>query len=98
MNKSKVLKQIKEQVIEDNTDPDELSIDGLKTSIVYEEAGFEGGGEDVVRVIKVEGDNSVMFVECTGFYTSYEGTYWSYGKVYEVEPKEVVVTKYFKIK
>lgn len=48
-------------------------------SIVHSVGGYEGGGEDVVRVLKVTNpsDKKVAFIKTIGWYSSYSGINWN---------------------
>lgn len=59
--------------------------------------GGEGGGEDVVRVMRVElkdagGDK--FYIKTTGSYYSYDGITWDYNFI-QVYPKLITVTSFF---
>lgn len=58
--------------------------------------GGEGQGEDYWRVYKfVSISNEVAYVKFNGYYTSYDGA--DYRNWFFVEPKQVMVTQYFKV-
>lgn len=57
--------------------------------------GGEGQGEDYWSVYKFTLDNEVCWIKFDGWYSSYNGS--EYTEFFFVEPKEVVVTKYFKV-
>jgi hypothetical protein len=73
---------------------------GFSFESVYEEGGYEGGGEHAEHVFKVTNpalDGFVPFYFRTvGFYSSYNGTDWN-DSFTIVEPREVVVTQYFPV-
>lgn len=71
----------------------------LYVQLVHSLGGGEGDGEYVERVfaIKDEKDEVLHYLRITGYYSSYSGTDWD-DKWVEVEPYEVVVTKYKKKK
>lgn len=72
---------------------------GLETELVHSVGGYEGGGEDVVRVIHLvdKKNNKEAYIQYEGWYASYHGTEFECGinDFTIVEPKEVVVTQYF---
>ena len=57
--------------------------------------GGEGKGEDYWSVYKFTLDNEVCWIKFDGWYSSYNGS--EYSEFFFVEPKEVVVTEYFKV-
>ena len=61
---------------------------------VDSEGGDEGEGEYCHKIILFKEEN--IFIKIQASYYSYEGVELDYAKVYEVEPREVVVTQYFK--
>lgn len=68
------------------------SIDDKKYFVTVEEYGGEGKGDEWYHVIKhVE---SGRFMECDGWYASYEGFNYDDSNFIEVKPVEVTVTKY----
>lgn len=75
-----------------------MSVGGITLSLVEEVGGREGGGESVVRVVKVTDDTglTVTFLRMGGYYASYEGTEWD-NDVEVVYPREVTVIQYFNI-
>lgn len=87
------LKALIESQIDDNDfdDDDQSNEDFKKNGIecVYEQAGHEGGGEDVKRVYRKDD----IFVQITGTYSSYDGTTWD-DVVTRVYPKETTITVY----
>lgn len=58
------------------------------------EGGYEGEGEYCHKIILFKEEN--IFIKIQASYYSYEGVELDYAEVYEVEPREVVVTQYFK--
>lgn len=56
--------------------------------------GFEGGGEERYIVFKL----GERYVKVTGYYTSWDGTFWEEGEVYEVKATPVTVLKFERIK
>ena len=62
--------------------------------VVDTEGGYEGEGEYCHKIILFKEEN--IFIKIQASYYSYEGVELDYAEVYEVEPREVVVTKYFK--
>lgn len=72
----------------------ELIGKGIAFEIV-DSYGGEGLGEDYWSVYKFTLDNEVCWVKFDGWYASYTGS--EYTGFFFVEPKEVVVTKYFKV-
>ncbi len=56
--------------------------------------GGEDQGEDYCSVYEFTLDNEVCWIKFDGWYSSYTGR--EYTEFFFVEPKEVVVTKYFK--
>ena len=70
----------------------------LTAGIDYEEEaqhGGEGQGERFWTVYSFTKDNEKVFVQFDGWYQSYNGS--EYNGWFFVEPKEVVVTQYFKV-
>ena len=70
-----------------------------KAGISYEEEaqhGGEGEGEDFWTVYSFTKGGEKVFVQFDGWYQSYNGP--EYTEWFFVEPKEVVVTQYFKLK
>ena len=61
---------------------------------VYSEGGYEGEGEYCHKIILFKEEN--IFIKIQASYYSYEGVELDYAEVYEVEPREAVVTQYFK--
>ena len=61
---------------------------------VDSEGGNEGEGEYCHKIILFKEEN--IFIKIQASYYSYEGVELDYAEVYEVEPREVVVTQYFK--
>ena len=61
---------------------------------VDSEGGYEGEGEYCHKVILFKEEN--IFIKIQASYYSYEGVELDYAEVDEVEPREVVVTQYFK--
>ena len=59
-----------------------------------EEGGYEGEGEYCHKIVLFKEEN--IFIKIQASYYSYEGVELDYAEVYEVEPREVVVTQYFK--
>lgn len=62
--------------------------------------GGEGQGEDLWVVIELfdkDTKETILMFKAEGSYESWNGSDWSYASVYEVEPREVVVTKYFRV-
>lgn len=59
-----------------------------------EEVDSEGEGEYYHKIILFKEEN--IFIKFKASYYSYEGVELDYAEVYEVEPREVVVTQYFK--
>lgn len=58
--------------------------------------GGEGKGEDYWIVYKfVSVNNEVAYVKFNGYYYSYDGA--NYNNWFFVEPKQVMVTRYFKV-
>lgn len=57
--------------------------------------GGEGQGDDYWNVIKFISGNTTVYVKFDGWYQSYNGC--EYTEWYFVEPKEVTVTRYFKV-
>jgi len=55
---------------------------------VDSKVGAEGGGEDIWFVFSINDDK---LYRITGYYTSYDGSYWE-GPVTEVTPREITVT------
>lgn len=80
---------------------DEVKFDEDKYDIevVHSVGGYEGGGEDIVRVIHLvdKKNNKEAYIQYEGWYASYHGTEFECGinDFTIVEPKEVVVTQYF---
>lgn len=62
--------------------------------VCVEQYGGEGQGDEIWAVYKVNEDGVDKYYKVEGWYASYEGA--SYSEYYEVEPKQVVVTKYMK--
>lgn len=75
-----------------------LIVDGVDYALqcVYDEGGYEGGGEYTERVFMLtDEDGTSKYVQVLGNYYSYSGTSWDPSNEWtEVEPYEVVVTKY----
>ena len=61
---------------------------------VDSEGGYEGEGEYCHKIILFKEEN--IFIKIQASYYSYGGVEFDYAEVYEVEPREVVVTQYFK--
>lgn len=61
---------------------------------VDEEGGSEGDGEYCHKVFLFKEEN--IYIKIQASYYSYEGIELDYSEVYEVEPKEVLVTQYVK--
>jgi hypothetical protein len=59
-----------------------------------ENYGGEGMGEDYWSVYKFTDDTDEVFVKFEGWYQSYNGS--EYEEYYFVNPKQVMVTQYFK--
>lgn len=59
--------------------------------IVYSHGGYEGGGDYAERVVHFKDHN--VFIQITGYYSSYDGTTWD-GTWKEVAPKEKTITVY----
>ena len=59
-----------------------------------EVGGYEGDGEYCHKVILFKEEN--IYIKIQASYYSYDGVELDYAEVYEVEPREVVVTQYFK--
>ena len=81
------------QIIEDYAD--RKIYKNLDFSIVVCEGGGEGGGETVVRVMKVVDyvHNEIIYLRRTGYYASYDGTTWD-DDFEQVFPEEVKVIKF----
>lgn len=62
-----------------------------KAKIVHEEGDCEGGG-DYSCVVRYFEEHDV-YIQVTGFYSSYEGTEWD-GEFEQVFPKEKTITVY----
>lgn len=58
--------------------------------------GGEGQGDDFWNVVRFSAGDSVAYVQFDGWYQSYNGS--EYTEWFFVEPKEVTVTQYFKVK
>lgn len=56
--------------------------------------GSEGGGEERYVVFKL-GDR---YVKVTGYYSSWDGTFWQGGQIFEVKATPVTVLKFERIK
>lgn len=66
--------------------------------LVDSEGGHEGGGDYAERVFAFKcNENVVAHVRGTGFYSSYEGTEWDSNDLTFVNPREVMVIRYFAI-
>lgn len=61
--------------------------------VVYTEGGYEGAGEDHWIIFKFKD----RFVKLPGFYSSYGGAEYYWDDVFEVVPKQVMVTVYERI-
>jgi hypothetical protein len=106
-NPNAFMAQVSEQLDLDSYDLAELdfehqdgvTIDGQTAffRMAHSEGGGEGQGEHVERVIGVKVGSDEVFLRTTGFYESYSGTDWS-GDWELVEPREVMVVKYFPVK
>ena len=73
----------------------ELPEDGFTFELVDSEGGFEGGGEYVERVVKMQNtEGDFFFFKFTGSYYSHDGTEMD-GEFEFVKPKQVTVTQYF---
>jgi hypothetical protein len=68
-----------------------------ETRLEYE-GGYKGGGEEMWIVSKLinKEKNKSIFIEFSGYYNSWDASHFD--KMYLVEPKEVTVIKYKKIK
>ncbi len=77
------------EIFDENTLPAGVQM-GLADSY-----GGEGQGEEYWAVYKFEREGETLYVKFDGCYYSYEGS--SYDSWFFVEPREVVVTQYFKI-
>lgn len=74
-----------------------IFVAGAKIDEVYREGGGEGGAEQCFRVYSLTyPDGMVEYVEMSFLYYSHEGYLFDYAEIYEVEPREVVVTQYFR--
>ena len=61
--------------------------------IVHEKGGYEGEGEEVIRVIFLKDHN--IYFKIGGFYSSYNGTDWE-STISQVTPKEKTITVFEK--
>lgn len=69
--------------------------EGFTFEVVDSEGGYEGGGEYVERVVKMENaEGDFFFVKFTGSYYSCNGTEMD-SEFEFVKPKQVTVTQYF---
>jgi hypothetical protein len=59
------------------------------------EYGGEGCGDEYWTVYKFESEGETTFVKFDGWYASYQGS--EYDNWFYVEPREVLVTRYFKV-
>ena len=70
--------------------PGSAVVEGLGEVKVVSAEGGEGQGDHAHIVFEVEG----RFFKLDGYYASFDGFDWSYSDLYEVVPKEKVITVY----
>jgi hypothetical protein len=73
----------------------EAILDGFeqKAIAVDERLGKEGAGISGIYVVfRLEGDDTLL--KLTGSYSSYEGEDWTFGTLYPVVPRQVMMTVY----
>ena len=58
--------------------------------------GSEGDGADMYRTFKIKTEQEEVYVEFSGRYSSWDSSY--YDEFYFVQPEEVIVTQYKRIK
>jgi hypothetical protein len=74
-----------------------FNIDGVHLAIEDEEGG-DGEGSLVTLILKVtRKSKNVAFIRLTAYHSSYDSTEWEVDEGELVEPREVMVTKYFAI-
>ena len=73
------------------------TVNGVTLTTVKEWGG-EAEGDSIGYVLLVEEGDQSVHVQVSGFYDSYNGSDFDLADVYLVEPREVTVTKYFRIK
>ena len=79
--------------IEYTTVPFELPGIGTVKQVAAETGG-EGSAEHIWIVFEIDG----TLYEKTGYYSSYDGTEWSYGTLSVVVPRQTIVTVYDRVK
>lgn len=72
------------------TEPCEIELPSGSATFETTEGG-EGQGDDYLFRFKV----GEKYFEVNGFHSSWEGVSWEGSELYEVEPLDVVVTKFF---
>ena len=73
-------------------------LDGTVHVVVTSESsrGSEGDGADMYRTFKIKTEQEEVYVEFSGRYSSWDSSY--YDEFYFVQPEEVIVTQYKRIK
>jgi hypothetical protein len=66
---------------------------GYTATEVHSEGGYEGGGEYMCKVYKIEGPAGTAYVRHEGFYNSWDASEWD-DCVEEVFPTEITRTEY----
>lgn len=67
---------------------------GIRVNFI-DNFGGEGQGEDYWAVYSFTDSDNVVYVQFDGWYASYNGS--EYSEWFFVEPKQVVVTQFFKV-
>lgn len=68
-----------------------ININGMRLSLA--ESGRDGDDYDVYAII-IKDEDTDEYIRITGYYSSWDGTSWEDGSVEEVEPQQVVVTRF----
>lgn len=91
----------KKEVEERSTDPEDIPWEKVLPEIqieVKEQKGGEDQGSEYYVILQVTKDGKTMLVMVSGYYSSYDGTDWSYADVSEVEAYQKTVTDYREVK